>query len=103
MKPHQKDHGVKGRRSSSPSARTPRRIPWCCTEVEKPDLLFDLRPTGTEKRPPDRGVAGTPRPQGASVRGNDTSLWRIAMNTDQFKGKWVQFKGSQKQWGKINR
>lgn len=38
----------------------------------------------------------------ASFRGGDTSTWRIAMNTDQFKGKWVQFKGEvKKQWGKF--
>jgi len=35
-------------------------------------------------------------------RGGDITTRRITMNTDQFKGKWVQFKGEvKKQWGKL--
>jgi uncharacterized protein YjbJ (UPF0337 family) len=38
----------------------------------------------------------------ARFRGGDITTRRIAMNADQFKGKWVQFKGEvKKQWGKL--
>jgi uncharacterized protein YjbJ (UPF0337 family) len=38
----------------------------------------------------------------ARFRGGDITTRRITMNTDQFKGKWVQFKGEvKKQWGKL--
>jgi uncharacterized protein YjbJ (UPF0337 family) len=38
----------------------------------------------------------------ACFRSDDITTRRIAMNADQFKGKWVQFKGEvKKQWGKL--